>query len=378
MVARRCRLAAGQQPVYRYDELKFLVGGGGDLTAALTRLQAIGLLAWEATTLTFPPHPDGTNATLAAMLAQIPNHHRRMPVPRRLLRFLAKGCSRVLLATILGHLFRCLYYRQGRCYAEGFCKASWIAEVFGVSLRAVKTARHCLEALGFLQRMETPQWVRNHYGQKMAINLHWDGSALPSSVALALATETAPPLVSQQIKIAPPDSDKQLLSEEKYQKPATGGSTGVLSTLFTQARECLRNGTTLLEESNPTSIPTVTVAQSIPQSSAPTPKTTPLPPPRLHQVIPADLRNMERLLTLYTQAVQECLIGWSEAERLAFVALAQHVLEFRPTNPGGLFLQLLRQRHFSFITQEEEDTARRRLVAYMYPDTHGAGLIAAA
>jgi hypothetical protein len=60
---------------------------------------------------------------------------------------------------------------------------------------------------------------------------------------------------------------------------------------------------------------------------------------------------MERLLTLYCQAVQVCLIGPSEAERLTFVALAQHVLAFRPTNPGGLFLQLLRQRRFAFITR---------------------------
>jgi hypothetical protein len=66
---------------------------------------------------------------------------RRIPVPRRLVRFLAKGCSRVALATMLGHLFRCLYYRQGHYRAEGLSKASWIAEVFGVSLRAVKTAR---------------------------------------------------------------------------------------------------------------------------------------------------------------------------------------------------------------------------------------------
>jgi len=148
MVARRCQLSSGQQPRYQHDELKLLVGRRGGVTAALARLQMAGLLTWNATTLTFPLHVADTDDVAATMLAQIPNYRRRVPVPRRLLRFLAKGCSRVLLATTLGHLFRCLYYRQGQCRAEGFCKASWIAQVFGVSERAVKTARRRLETLG--------------------------------------------------------------------------------------------------------------------------------------------------------------------------------------------------------------------------------------
>ena len=107
------------------------------------------------------------------MLAQVPNHRRTVPVPRRLVRFLAGGCRRVVLATLLGHLLRCLYYRQGQCRAEGFCKASWIAEVFEVSERAVKSARQTLEQLGLLERQAIPWWVRNAYGEKMRVNLHW-------------------------------------------------------------------------------------------------------------------------------------------------------------------------------------------------------------
>jgi hypothetical protein len=75
---------------------------------------------------------------------------------------------------------------------------------------------------------------------------------------------------------------------------------------------------------------------------------------------------MDRLLTLYAQAVQANLLGPSEAEHLAFVALAQHVLGYHPANPGGLFVQLLRQRRFDLITQEEEDRAQQRLRRYYY------------
>ena len=367
MVARRCQLSSGQQPRYQYHELKSLVSGGGGIIAAMARLQTTGLLTWDATTLTFPLPAADTDDVLATMLAQISNHRRRVPVPRRLLRFLAKDCSRALLATTLGHLFRCLYYRQGRCRADGFCKASWIAQVFGVSERAVKTARRRLEALGFLQRTETPQWVRNRYGQKMTINLQWDGTALPVTETAGSITKIAPPTGQKSPQIAPPDSEEELLSETKHQKPAC--DTGVLSTLVAQARECLRTGTSLLPESAPV-LPSAAAADvKATHSAAPRRTVAPPSPPHLQHVLLRDLQDIERLLVLHTQAVQTHLIGPSEADRLAFVALAHHVLHFRPGNPGGLFLQLLRQRRFHLITQEEEDRAQQALKRYCYAET---------
>jgi hypothetical protein len=88
--------------------------------------------------------------------------------------------------------------------------------------------------------------------------------------------------------------------------------------------------------------------------------------PQLQHVTALDLRDTARLLALYDQAVRARRIGKSEAERLTFVALAQHVLCYGPENPGGLFLQLLRRRHFHCITQDEEDGAQQRLKHYLY------------
>jgi hypothetical protein len=175
----------------------------------------------------------------------------KVPVPRRLLRFLAQGCTRVLLATVLGHLFRCLYYRDGQCQPEGLCKASWIAEVFGVSERAIKTARRRLEAIGFLQRTETAQWLLNRYGQKMTINLHWAGllpaeAPYPEPVAEIASLPTTSPH-----ETAPLDSHQQLPTEEKDQKPAASRTAGVLSTLLALAREAVRKGTAPLTEPEP-------------------------------------------------------------------------------------------------------------------------------
>ena len=67
------------------------------------------------------------------------------------------------------------------------------------------------------------------------------------------------------------------------------------------------------------------------------------------------------MLALYEQAVAAGRIGRTEAERLTFVALAQHVLARRPRSPGGLFMYLLTKRLFHVITQAEEDAAQQRL-----------------
>jgi hypothetical protein len=91
-----------------------------------------------------------------------------------------------------------------------------------------------------------------------------------------------------------------------------------------------------------------------------------LPPVTLRSIHLQDLKDTGRLLDLYTQAVHEGFIGSSEADRLTFVGLAHHVLRYRPDNAGGLFRRLLQQRHFHFVTQEDEDMARRCLKYYLY------------
>lgn len=367
LVARRCQLRPERQPTYTYDELARVVGGGGDVSASLHRLQASGLLTWAPHAITFNLSlPEPVSSALEPMLAQITNHKRRVPVPRRLLRFLAQGCTRVLLATVLGHLFRCLYYRDGQCQPEGLCKASWIAEVFGVSERAVKTARRRLEAIGFLQRSATPQWLLNRYGQRMTINLRWTGLPLPEALHPEPAPELAPLPTALPDQIAPPDSHQQLPTEENNQKPAASRPTGALSTLFQQAREAIRTGTAPLTDPGP--VVRCHVATPLPQEKpvAAKKEAAPLPAPTLRHILLQDLKDTGRLLELYAQAIPAKLIGSSEAERLTFVGLAQHVLACRPENAGGLFRQLLTRRCFHFVTQEEEDAAQQRLKQHLY------------
>jgi hypothetical protein len=444
LVARRCQVQRGQPIHYQEAELTRLVGGTHSMPVSLRRLAQAGLLHWAETTLTFPDERSalGDSEALTTMLTQIANRDRRIPVPRRLIRYLAGGCPKVMVATILGHLMRCLYYRQGECRPTGHCKATWIATVFGVSLRQVKQTRHLLEELGLVQRSTTVQWVLNRYGQTMTFNLQWEGPrydttprdltpvterlaagsavggeasgcgvldpaqepltegpclTLNSSTLIPITDAVADPLAApvsdaispvhiaplphpKSAEIAPPDSHAELSTRREHQKPARRGAPGLLTTLFLEARIALREGRAPKAEEGPAVMRSVPASgshvPSVPASSPvsetlvkeleDSPAETPLPTPSLRHILVQDLRETGRLLQLYAQAVTAGLIGSSEADRLAFVALAHHVLSYRPANPGGLFTQLLRTRHFDYATQDDEDSAVRRLKRHLY------------
>src|SRR5215471_3434448 len=163
MVARRCQLAPDQVPEYTPKELHGLVGGvGGEhLRASLRRLEALGLLIWSSTKLDFATTPADLQGAydltdFHIMHGAIPNHSRRVPVPRQAIRLIAGGCRVSVIATMFGHMLRCLYYKDHRCISGGWCKASWIAEVFRVDLRTIKAARKHLVTIGWLHLCDTP------------------------------------------------------------------------------------------------------------------------------------------------------------------------------------------------------------------------------
>src|SRR5919199_3616822 len=185
MTARRCQIDAGQVPAYTPCELHGLVGGvGGEhLRASLRRLETTGLLIWSSTLLTFATSPtdlrgDHNLADFHTMYNAIPNHHRHVPVPRQVIRLIAGGCRASVIATLLGHLLRCLYYRDRHCVSGGWCKASWIADVFRVDLRNVKAARKHLVAIGWIELLDTPPALCNRWGHYIRIRLSWTRTAM--------------------------------------------------------------------------------------------------------------------------------------------------------------------------------------------------------
>jgi hypothetical protein len=287
----------------------------------------VGLLSWSETEITFATEVSELSipdvSSLHEMLSRIQNNRRKVPVPRQVVRFIASPSKRCVIATLLGHLMRCLYYRAGECVSGGFCKASWVAEVFSIDIRNVKASRKFLaETLGLLESVPLPHSLCNRYGQKVIINLSWNGAVVDNSPhersglpPLEAETDTGLPPLEEHIKP---------LREPKHQEPTHAAKDpGVL--------EGKKAGE-----------------------------------PTLRHIVPEDLRDTARLLRLFEEAQEKGIIGGSESERLTFVATAERARVRALENAEGVFAELVRRRLWHFIAQDDEDRAKTRLGEHFY------------
>lgn len=393
MVARRCQLASGQVPTYTYAELHSLVGGRSETSvrASLRRLTQFGLLTWSPTVLTFATTlhelrgiDDLTDflAMLAKLAPQAPS--RRVPVPRQTIRLLAAGVRPAVLATMLGHLLRDVYYHPSappaaRCRSGGWCKASWIADVFHLHRKNIKTARRYLASLGWLLVFPTPQRLCNRWGLYTQVSLTWERATIAARVVDTPPSQTAPaaapasqhieershvesplpvttapvlppPLQPLQHRLPPPLLHEEPFQESQHQEPfaeATSPHPSAISLPQPTSSEPLVFG--IDEPAHRTDLLT-------PSPSFPT----------LQHIVPEDLQNLDRLLMLFQQAHEQGRIGRSLSDRLTFVALAEHALVLGTRNPCGLFAALVQRQLWHYVTQRDEEAARRRLQVYDY------------
>lgn len=377
MVARRCQLASAQDPAYTLTELHTLVGGvgGAHLRASLRRLEALGLLTWSRTHITFATSVEDLHGiaeftdfyTMLAEVAQAPQ--RRVPVPRQTLRLIAGGCAIAMIATMLSHMLRCLYYhtRPHHCVSGGWCKLSWIAEVFRVNLRNVKAARRHLAALGWLQILPVPQCTRNRWGSYVQVSLSWNRVARDAQAAPI--TGHTPARTSPLAPVAVPTGSPPLLQVSTTQEPPPSLHREPLWDLKDQKPAQPADPTRVAHSPQPRTEPTGggpctgVYKQGKAQQSVTQPVRL---APTLRHIVPEDLQDTTRLLLLFEQAYQESLIGKSESERLTFVSLAEHARVVGAQNPCGLFAELLRRRRWHFITEHDEDAASARLKAHLY------------
>jgi hypothetical protein len=322
MQARRGRLGPKRRPKLRSAELLRLIGGGGEARSVrsdLRRLRTLGLASFEGGHILFPDTTeqlgDAVREQVRERLAEVPNANRRVPLPRRVVRFLAGAGTRALLATTLGEAMRLLYYKGGVVSGRGRSKASWLAKTFGVDLRNVKRARAHLEQLGLIHApAAAPGYERvldRRWGRVAFWNLDWSGAAP--------CTGLPPVDAKSDIGTPPVESNNTLPSEKKDQNPGLPGPAAGFSKKE-QAEE----------------------------------------PASIRNILEADLGSDPRTQELFEDAVKLSLIEHSEASRLRFFSLVEHARRYGTKNRPGLLRALLTKKRW-FITQDDEDLARQRI-----------------
>jgi len=292
LLARRCTLEAGRTPRYGLDELHGLVGGvGGEhVRRSVRRLEVHGLLQFSEDVVDTVPYEAREHPG------------RPIPVPRPLLRLLAKSRGRAFIATVLGHLLRCVFYKNGVCRSGGWCKASWVAEVFGVAIRAVKEARARLLKLGVLRSVAADQLRLNRLGSPQVVSLDW-------------GSEPAPRHRQSTTESAPPKKHKELSSRRvDHQEPARAA---VPAGARTRAKE-----------------------------------------PDLNNITVEDLKDPWRLAALFKQARLRGWVRRTEADVLNFLAVADFAASSGAHNAPGLFVWAVRGNNWDRIRLVNEDAAR--------------------
>lgn len=315
VVARRCNVTPNRFPRYRMEELHPVVGGTnpGNVKTAVVRLSKSGLLNWSERRIEFPAELSRVDAGLDPefdrMVELVANHRRKVPVPRRTLRFLAGVSRPVMIATVLGHLLRCVYYRNGHCVPDGRCKASWVAETFSVDVRNVKAARLFLGEIKWLVVEDSSQTALNRWGAAVRVNLVWNDEGGWGE------NGSPPPAPSIRRQSPPPRKNWKLSSRVDHQKPAFAVRPGVRS----------------------------------------------IDAPTLCRICVTDLHDSDRLDVLWRQAHADRRIGRGENDRLRFHAAAAHALRVGTRNQSGLFATIVRRGLWHHLTGGDEDAARRRL-----------------
>jgi len=181
--ARRCQTAPGTRAHYHARELQGLLGPAVRLSQVETVLEALteaGLVTWTEHAVRLITHPEALQgvdlSAYAAMRAHVHADLDRVPVPRRMLRYLARQGSPGLIATTLGVVLRCLRYysRAHQCVSGGAVSAAWIAACVGLPERTAYNGLATLDALDWLATVPTPRWHQRQYGPWRVVNLAWE------------------------------------------------------------------------------------------------------------------------------------------------------------------------------------------------------------
>ena len=322
---------------YRQRELESLTTlDAAAVRRALRELAQAELASFAEGEIDLRREPLPGSETLLDELRGGRSERRPIPVPRPVLRFLARERKPALANVMVGYLARGLSIarRIGELSGKGTVKASWLAAHLGLSQRAVKYAQSQLQAMGWITKDTlSRQRKLNRDGAYFLIDLAWSlpreqRETTPVVNGDKTAIEFAPPVRETAPVFAPPIENKET-SIERNQDPKTHETEPFVAGVCVQEGE----GT----QANEAALP-----------------------PSLNRIVVEDLRRFSRLESLYFAAIDRGWLRGSEAMALNFVAAAARAREIGH-DPARLFVSLVQRGLWPHITQAQEEYARRAL-----------------
>lgn len=323
-------------PRYRVAEIGALTG----LTVRAVRrelraLDVRGVLNYSESCIATRAADSELSTELIRSLAGRRSSRRPVPVPRPVIRFLAHNHKAVLGWVVIAYLVRGMSIDRatGEVRGVGSVKASWIAEVMQVSLRAAKAARGELIARRLISKdTDSVQRKLNRDGAYFRINLAW-AVARPEggpracrgrgqTAAVVPSKGIAPLGRRSALPIAPPIKNKKTPYGSKDQRAWSGKPAGVFSS---QDRERA---------------------------------------PDLRNVRPEDILSFFRTEALYHQAVKARWVRDSSADFLNWVAAAVRAKTCRARDPVRVFVGIVRRALWHHVTDADEERARLAIIRY--------------
>lgn len=322
MLARRCEYDDKEKRLPKYTPAELEQLTGCPARASVRSLEREKLISWSEHSLRFARVAKGDSEALGDLSEKVKNLGRVVPVPRRTVRMLAQVGKPAVMATVIGLLCRCVYYRAGEPVSWGRMKSSWVSDTFDISLRAVKSAMAHLQEISWVIKAPSRAFATKKHGGAYVVNLAW---SRPNSYA-----DTPTTSASNASEIAP-HSDNEIAPRIEPESSSYGRD---------------------LKTSNPER--TTGFSKTEGEKKDPTWK----------HVERVDLSDSSRLLALFESARRAGVVNGSEHERFCFFAAAEHAL-VDGRNPCALFVSNVKLKRWHH-SQGDEDAARQRLTRVLF------------
>lgn len=354
MVARREASQSERTANFTTDEILQLVGGRGvksapaEIRRDIKKLCALGVISYSDHQISFAVSVDQIRiedvSDFWKMFDHYPNRKRKVTVPRRTLRALAAGLCRADTGYMMLCLIRCVFWqdKHERFRIDGRTKLSEAAEILRLDRKSLSNARRRLIDMGWLIPCENePQQMLNRYGVHDIVNVI-DWKPNPS-------TETV---------------DEP---EEKSVDRPRGEGSGVAEFPSPRPQNVSRFPSPIKQDSSSSKIKNKKLSGSAARTVASTEASRGSRKRRgwgsgdgFREILKEDLESAEAVLALYEEFVAAELFTDCLSWKQSFFAMA-HRARTRGRNPGGLLRYLVHKRLHGYVTQADEDAARRQL-----------------